>query len=175
MIYEKSTRSYSKSYSVQLPQCHARMLLAWCSCIAILVKAWLNRNYRRVTNTSDLSPPDGAPLAFILRLYGFVSQKRVTGPDLMEKIIPILVKNNLRILFYGSTDFVLEKISQRIKKISPNAKLYFVSPPFSEAVLEENSQIINSINKFNPHVIFVGLGCPKQDLWIHKNKTKINW
>ena len=140
----------------------------------VLVKSWLDPKYREATNTSDLSPPDGAPLALILRLFGFKGQKRVTGPDLMEKIIPILIKNKLRILFYGSTNFVLEKISSRIKDFAPNADLYFESPPFRALTKNENSKILKSIKKFNPHVIFVGLGCPKQDFWIYENKKKIN-
>ena len=53
----------------------------------VLVKSWLNPKYRAIINSSDLSTPDGAPLASVLRLYGFKEQKRVTGPDLMINII----------------------------------------------------------------------------------------
>ena len=139
-----------------------------------LVKSWIDIDYRKITSKADLSSPDGAPLAFILRLYGFREQKRVTGPDLMYKLIPILANLNLKILFYGSTNEILEKISRKIKKSYNCENFYFKSPPFRELTKEEDIQISREIRKLNPHLIFVGLGCPKQDLWIFEKKQLIN-
>ena len=140
----------------------------------VVVKSWLNISYREITNSSDLGTPDGAPLAFVLRLYGYLNQKRITGPDLMENLIPILITKNLKILFYGSTNKVLEKISSKIKKSYPNAEIYFKSPPFRKLNDSEEDEIDNFIKKINPHIIFVGLGCPKQDIWIYEKKKLIN-
>ena len=140
----------------------------------VVVKSWLDLTYREITNSSDLSTPDGAPLALILCLYGYLNQKRITGPDLMEKLIPLLSNKNLKILFYGSTINVLEKIYSKIKKSFPNADIYFKSPPFRELTNQEEEEIDNFIKEINPHIIFVGLGCPKQDIWIFKKKKLIN-
>ena len=140
----------------------------------VIVKSWLDLNYRGILNSADLSTPDGAPLALALRLYGYKNQKRVTGPDLMEKLIPKILFRDLKIFFYGSKDEVLEKISLKIRKLFPNAKIHFKSPPFRKLTLEEEDVINNLIKEINPNIIFVGLGCPKQDIWIYKKRKVIN-
>ena len=140
----------------------------------VIVKSWLDLNYREILNTADLGAPDGAPLALALRLYGYKNQKRVSGPDLMEKLIPILLIKDLKIFFYGSKNVVLEKISLKIRKLFPNAKIHFKSPPFRKLTLQEEDEINNLIKEINPNIIFVGLGCPKQDIWISQKRKVIN-
>ena len=110
----------------------------------------------------------------VLRFFGFRNQKRLTGPDLMENLLPILEKERLKILFYGSTNKVLSKISKRINKNNPHLETYFISPPFRNLTVEENNAELEIIKNIGPNLIFVGLGAPKQDFWIFKNKSKIN-
>ena len=138
-----------------------------------IVRSWLDFDYRKITQTSDMSIPDGFPVAWAMRLHGIKNQKRVAGPDLFENLIPRLARNNLRIFFYGSTSKVLNLIDERIKTNHPNLDVKFLSPPFRKLTLIEDLEIMKIINEFNPHVVFVGLGCPKQDQWIHQHKTKI--
>ena len=64
----------------------------------VVTKAWIDRKFREIINSSDLSTPDGAPLSFLLRLNGYKNQKRVTGPDLMEKLIESS-KHKLKLFF----------------------------------------------------------------------------
>ena len=75
----------------------------------VVALSWLDSKYRKIVNSSDICTPDGAPLAWVLRSYGFKNQKRVSGPDLIEKLIPFLEKYKLRVLFYGSSEKVLLK------------------------------------------------------------------
>ena len=140
----------------------------------VIVRSWINYEYRKIINSSDITTPDGAPIAWALRFFGFKDQKRLTGPDLMENLIPSLEKEKCKILFFGSTNIVLSKISNRIKKDNPDLKAYFQSPPFRNLTKEEEEDNLRKIKKINPHIIFVGLGAPKQDIWIYKNKLKIN-
>ena len=139
-----------------------------------IVKSWIDLNYREISNSADLSTPDGAPIALALRLYGYKHQKRVTGIDLLEKLIPILLVKDLKIFFYGSRNLVLDKISLKIRKLFPNSKIYFKSPPFRKLTLQEDNEINNMIKEINPNVIFVGLGCPKQDIWISEKRKVLN-
>ena len=140
----------------------------------VIVRSWLDLEYRKIINSSDLTTPDGAPLAFGLRLFGYKYQKRVSGPDLMENLIPLLEKRKFKIFFYGSTNKVLSKITKRIKRDYPSLKVYNISPPFRKLNKTEEEDIVKNINRINPDLIFVGLGSPKQDFWINKNKSKIN-
>ena len=140
----------------------------------VIVQSWLDKSYREICNSADLNTPDGAPLAFVLRLYGYRNQKRVSGPDLMEKLLTISAIKDLKILFYGSTNKVLEKISSKIKESFPNANIFCISPPFHKLNIQEEDEINNLIKEINPNIIFVGLGCPKQDIWIFEKKKVIN-
>lgn len=140
----------------------------------VIVRSWIDCEFRNIINSSDITTPDGAPLAWVLRLFGFKDQKRISGPDLMENLLPILEKKRLKILFYGSTTKVLSKISKRIKKKNPHLQPYFISPPFRNKTFEEDKYNLKIIKKIKPDLIFVGLGAPKQDFWIYKNKSKIN-
>ncbi len=140
----------------------------------VIVRSWIDCKYRNIINSSDITTPDGAPLAWVLRLLGFKDQRRLPGPDLMENLLPILEKKRLKILFYGSTNKVLSKISKRIKKKNPHLEAYFISPPFRNRTFEEDKSNLKFIKDIKPDLIFVGLGAPKQDFWIYKNKSKIN-
>ena len=140
----------------------------------VIVRSWFNNKYRKIINSSDITTPDGAPIAWAMRFFGFKNQKRLTGPDLMENLIPLLEKEKCKILFFGSTNRVLSKISNRIEKDNPELEVYFQSPPFRNLTKEEEEDNLRIINNINPHLIFVGLGAPKQDIWIYRNKLKIN-
>ena len=140
----------------------------------VVVRSWINKNFREIINSSDLSTPDGAPISFILRLQGCKDQRRVTGPDLLEKLIVEGSKKNLKLFFYGSTKKVLDLIKKRIKNSNLDVDVYFKSPPFRRLSEIEEEEIIKAINKIQPNIIFVGLGCPKQDIWINDKKNKIN-
>ena len=140
----------------------------------VVTKAWIDRKFREIINSSDLSTPDGAPLSFLLRLNGYKNQKRVTGPDLMEKLIIESSKHKLKLFFYASTREVLNLIKERIKESNLDSDIYYKSPPFRNLTNTEEDEIIEMLKKIKPNIIFVGLGCPKQDLWIQKNKKKIN-
>ena len=66
----------------------------------LIVRSWIDFELRKIINSSDITTPDGAPLALVLRFFGFRNQKRLTGPDLMENLLPILEKERLKILFW---------------------------------------------------------------------------
>ena len=140
----------------------------------VVIRSWLNKRLREIINSSDLSTPDGAPISLILRLQGCKNQRRVTGPDLMENLIFEAHKKKLKLFFYGSTQNVLSLIDKRIKNLYPDSYVYFKSPPFRKLTEIEEEEVIANINSINPDIVFVGLGCPKQDIWIKDKKNKIN-
>ena len=111
---------------------------------------------RKIINSSDITTPDGATLALVLRFFGFRNQKRLTGPDLMENLLPILEKERLKILFYGSTNKVLSKISKRINKNNPHLETYFISPPFRNLTVEENNAELEIIKNIG-HIVCVSI------------------
>ncbi len=139
-----------------------------------VVTAKYNKQFSRILNNSDISLSDGFPIVYMLNTLGFIQKERVSGPDLMSSIIPKCEKNNLSIYFYGSTLETLRLMENRIKENYPNLRFAYDSPPFRKVTSKEMELIISKINTFEPNIVFVGLGCPKQEKWIESNYLKIN-
>jgi N-acetylglucosaminyldiphosphoundecaprenol N-acetyl-beta-D-mannosaminyltransferase len=140
-----------------------------------IVMSYDDENYRHVQNSAYMVLPDGKPLSLVSRLNGFAKASRVTGPDLMENIFRISEVNHFKHFFYGSTDETLKALQNELKAIYPYLKIAgMYSPPFRELTSEEDIQITEKINKSQPDFVWVGLGAPKQELWMYNHKDKIN-
>ena len=139
------------------------------------VMAYDNKDYLNVQNSSALSIPDGGPLSSVGRRRGHVEMKRTTGPDLLNEILKISVKNNYKHYFYGSTDETLDKLNKSIKEKYGDVNVVgMYSPPFRKLTSEEDDAIIKMINDTKPDFVWVGLGAPKQENWMYEHKHKIN-
>lgn len=139
------------------------------------VMSYDNEEYKQIQNNAIMALPDGKPLSIIGKIRGSKDIERVTGPDLMEEIFKISSKKNYSHFFYGSTKETLEKLKQELYKKYPSINVCGVySPPFRELSSKENDEIIENINKLNPDFVWVGLGAPKQEVWMSKNSKKIN-
>ena len=129
---------------------------------------------REASNSSSLTVPDGFSLLLLARLYGYSLKKRVYGPQLMEEALEVFQNKEYSHFFYGSTDKILDKLEENVKKKYPKARIAGrFSPPFRQLTNDEESRIIEMINSSNADVLWVGLGCPKQQLWMFEHKDKI--
>jgi N-acetylglucosaminyldiphosphoundecaprenol N-acetyl-beta-D-mannosaminyltransferase len=122
-----------------------------------------------------MATSDGMPITWVLRKLGFPTQQRINGPDLMWKYCEKAEKDGQKIFFYGSTDEVLALLKARLMATFPAlqiAEMY--SPPFRELTEIEDAEIVSRINASGAGVVFIGLGCPRQELWMHQHRGKIN-
>ena len=146
-------------------------------CVAnvhMVMEAYDSRSFMQVVNDADLVTPDGMPLVWAMRRLGIPDQERVYGPELMLKLIEASAQNSIPIGFYGSSPKVLESLANGIKEKYHSIDLtYSFSPPFHPLSEEEDTRIINEINSSGVHILFVGLGCPKQERWMAQHKGKI--
>lgn len=109
--------------------------------------------------------PDGAPIAWIISRSCGSKQPRLSGPDMMRKILENAAEENLVVSFYGGSDNVLKVIENKIRNENPLIKIgCLISPPFRQPTPEELRFNINSINQAGTNILFVGLGCPKQEI-----------
>lgn len=139
------------------------------------VMSYENEHYRKIQNGAAMALPDGAPLSGYSRIKGFKEAKRVTGPDLMVEIFKISHQRGYRHFFYGSTQSTLDAMKAVIDKDYPDmivAGMY--SPPFRKLTDEEDEEIIRMINDSRPDFIWVGLGAPKQEEWMHAHMGRLN-
>lgn len=143
--------------------------------VHVLMSAAADEDFRRVINEADLATPDGMPLAWSLRARGFARQERINGPDLMWKYCERAAANGSRIYLYGSTPLTLQRLSARLRKAFPALKIAGIySPPFRALTPEEDAKIVADINRSGAGVVFVGLGCPKQELWMAAHRGAID-
>lgn len=130
--------------------------------------------YKQVVNHADMSTPDGAPVAWALRRFGHAEQPRVNGPDLMWKYLAEAERNGQVVFFYGSTDTTLGKLRTALLRQFPRLRIGGLhSPPFRELSPEEDQGEVDMINESGANVIFVGLGCPKQEKWMAAHRGRI--
>ncbi|MFH0855120.1 MAG: WecB/TagA/CpsF family glycosyltransferase [Candidatus Omnitrophota bacterium] len=126
-------------------------------------------------NCADLATPDGMPVVWLGKLLGYRNISRVYGPELMQEICGISVKNGYRNYLYGSSPGVLSKLRESLQKRYPGLIISgSFSPPFRQLDKEEDDKIAEGINSSNPDIVWVGLGSPKQDVWMYEHRAIIN-
>lgn len=142
---------------------------------------------REAVNNSSLTVPDGISMVKVANLYGYPLKRRVYGPDLMQALLSSgenresppagpagKIENELRHFFYGTTDDTLEKLEKNLKEKYPRfivAGKY--APPFRPLTPEEDKKVIDMINDAAPDILWVGLGCPRQQIWMYEHKDSL--
>jgi len=133
-----------------------------------------NPSFRNVINSADLATPDGAPIAWALRKFGFPDQQRINGPDLMWKYLEQAAVLNQSVFLYGSTDETLERLCTRMREDFPALRIAGAyAPPFRALTEEEDEAEVEMINRSGAQVVFVGLGCPKQEQWMASHRGRV--
>ncbi len=126
-------------------------------------------------NAADMIVPDGMPLVWMQRLQGRKNATRVRANDLMIMLCEYAEKHGLRVGFYGGKQEVIDGIIERAAKDFPELKIaYAYSPPFRPLTDEEDVEITARITESGTQILFMGLGCPKQESWMAAHKPKLN-
>lgn len=138
------------------------------------VTAYEDESYKAVQNGGIMAIPDGGPLSAVGRRQGFASMTRTTGPSYMGEIFKISEEKGYRHYFYGSTDETLEKLCRQLAKNYPDLQISgMYSPPFRQMTDDEDTAIIECINETKPDFVWVGLGAPKQEVWMAAHQGKV--
>ena len=156
----------------------ARVRISSYICVAnahMTIEAWQNPDFATVVNCADIVTPDGMPLVKSLKLLYGIEQDRVAGMDLLPGLIAEAELIGLSLFFYGSTDDVLCKITERVGHDHPGVRIAGTySPPFRVLSEREERGIVEEINNSDANIVMVALGCPKQEIWMARHKGKIN-
>ena len=132
--------------------------------------------FESVVNNADLVIPDGRPLSWAQKLLGYKDAEQVRGQDIMNAICEQSGTKKLNIgLYGGSSDELLKQVIIELKTSYPDINITFsYSPPFRPLTDEEDSDIVKQINDADVNVLFVGIGCPKQERWMSEHKEQLN-
>jgi N-acetylglucosaminyldiphosphoundecaprenol N-acetyl-beta-D-mannosaminyltransferase len=151
-------------------------------CVAnvhMFIEAYKNQKFLQIINSADLVTPDGRPLIWALQLLHGIKQDRVAGMDLLPDLLHNMAQQNISAYFYGGTQAMLNNTKTYLENKYPTLKIAgLYSPPFgtfdTEDDTEEEKEVISKINAATPSVVFVILGCPKQEKWMASVQNKIN-
>lgn len=146
-----------------------------CICnVHSVVTARSNPEFSCAIQEADMTTPDGAPVAWMLRRLGFRGQERINGPDLMLRYCAQAAKTGESIFLYGGRQETLERLEQRLKREFPTLHIAGMrSPPFRKLSTQEKQNIIHEINSSGASTVWVSLGCPKQELWMHEHRQHL--
>jgi len=146
-----------------------------CACnVHSVVTGWRERNVNDALNRADMCTPDGAPIALALRAFGFTGQTRINGPDLMERLCNWAAETRTAVYLLGSTESTLQRLKERLEVCCPGLPVVGThSPPFRAISAREDEDCVRQINASRAQIVFVGLGCPKQELWMASHRGRV--
>ena len=118
---------------------------------------------------AQVSAPDGMPLVWGLRAAGYPNQARVAGPTFMETALKRGVVAGWSHFFYGSTNDTLTKLVEAARRLAPGVRIAGTySPPFRPLTDEDLRADTARISRSGADLVWVGLGMPKQELWMRR-------
>jgi N-acetylglucosaminyldiphosphoundecaprenol N-acetyl-beta-D-mannosaminyltransferase len=121
---------------------------------------------RNALDNADIATCDGMPLVWAIRMTARPDQQRVYGPELMRRTLAAGRPEQRHYLF-GSTPETIELLQERAADFAPSTKIVGTeSPPFRAPTPEEEESMLERIRSSGANVVWVGLGMPKQELWM---------
>lgn len=126
--------------------------------------------FRELTSRMDYFIPDGMPLIWCLNRQKAELRDRVYGPTFMRECVlasPVPFTH----YFLGGNEECVRRLQESFLKQNPNIKIIGARNGYFKS--DDEPQIIEEINQLSPDFIWIGLGTPKQQAWIHKYKSQI--
>lgn len=142
--------------------------------VHMVVECQQNPAVAEAVNRADWVGTDGVPLQWALKsLYG-LEQERVPGMDMMPALLERAAEERLPVFFYGSTPEALAKCVAVCEERFPGLIIAgTLSPPFRPLTADEETDIARQITHSGARLVFVALGCPKQELWMARMRGRI--
>jgi N-acetylglucosaminyldiphosphoundecaprenol N-acetyl-beta-D-mannosaminyltransferase len=141
--------------------------------VANIMAATRDKTLYDAINTSLLSLSDGAPLSWYARLLGCKKIERITGFELLRKMIES--DNGLTHYLLGDTEQTIGRVIEKAQKANRNLKITGHSPPFRNEFSDEDNKIIfEKVNGTHSDIIWVSFGGKKQEKWMYKNLYRLN-
>lgn len=146
-----------------------------CACtVHTVMECRRDEQMYRAVNGAGLAVPDGMPLVWLSRAASRRPVSRVYGPDLMLALCQLSLERGYSHYFYGGAAGVPEQLADKLQARFPGLRIAGVcSPPFRSLNPAESDDIATQINQAAPDIVWVGLGTPKQDLWMAEFRPRL--
>lgn len=146
-------------------------------CVAnahMLTTARRDRELAEIMNQAKIVTSDGMPLVWALRRQGLKHAERVAGPDLVVRLCELAADKSLPVYFYGGTDATLPTLREVVAKAFPDLPVAgFEAPPLLPQRPAADARVGNRIAATGARIVFVGLGCPKQEFWMANHLDQV--
>jgi N-acetylglucosaminyldiphosphoundecaprenol N-acetyl-beta-D-mannosaminyltransferase len=159
----------------------ARMRESKTICLAnvhMLMEAYWDRSFAGVLEEADMVTPDGMPLVWMLQKLGIYNQNRVAGLDVFINLCELAQQCQIRVYCVGSEPEILSKMKHRLEEEYPVLQIAGMETlpqiTVEEIVKDVDDLLIDRINESGAGIVFVCLGCPKQEIWMSRYQGKIN-
>lgn len=142
--------------------------------VHMAMTAYDKREFARVVNNAALVTPDGMPLVWALNALGVKKSSRVYGPNLTLNVCKAAALAGIKVAFYGGTPESLASLVIFLRKKFPSIQIVCqISPPFRPLTLDEDEFYTQQLAESGAKILFAGIGCPRQEVWMADHKERI--
>lgn len=145
--------------------------------VHMLIEAYRDRSFADVLRNADLVTPDGKPLVVMLQKLGIKHQNQVAGMDVFLNLCDLAQQTGIGVYFLGSTEQILQQIEHKLSDEYPILKVAGMKAiPYiatEDIARDYDRELITEINQSGAGIVFVCLGCPKQEYWMSHYKNSI--
>ncbi|HKW28929.1 MAG TPA: WecB/TagA/CpsF family glycosyltransferase [Verrucomicrobiae bacterium] len=142
--------------------------------INMVMESYDSPAYRMCINKADLVTPGGMPIVWLMRLLGVRRQPRVYGPKLTLHVCKAAARAGTPLGFFGGTATVVDDLVRNLNAHYPGLPVVFThAPPFRPLTAQEDDSLCQAIAASGCRILFVGLGCPKQERWMDEHRERI--
>ncbi|NOU35166.1 MAG: WecB/TagA/CpsF family glycosyltransferase [Kiritimatiellaceae bacterium] len=154
--------------------------------VAGIMEARRNPEMQRILNESVLNTPDGMPLVWLGKLFGYQNIERVYGPDLLRDVCAYsaskgrvtpegLIEGGWKHFFYGAAPGIVEKLKTELERKHPGIRVAGIyCPPFRPLTPEEEADLIAQVAKAKPDIFWIGISTPKQLYFMDQMRDKLD-
>lgn len=144
-----------------------------CACdVHSLMRAQDDVGHMAALCDADMITPDGQPIVLTSRLRGIAEMSRVCGPDLLPAVCAHSVEAGWTHYFYGGAPGVADALAARMARNYPGLNIAGTEcPPFRPLSVEERAATVERIRRSGANIVWIGLGCPKQEQWMREHRA----
>jgi len=143
--------------------------------VHMLMESQEDQDLAAAMDSADFVFPDGVPIAWLQRRLGCKSATVLRGYEAVRLVCERCSQTNVKVGFFGSTNAVISALSARIAAEFPNLEVGLsIAPPSLDQNIQFDWATAKQVNDSSVHILFVGLGCPKQEKWVHKYSPELN-
>lgn len=141
--------------------------------VHMIVEAVRSTEFKKVLESAAMVVPDGMPLVWRGRRSGHNLARRVYGPELMYEFLRATQDRRYRHFFFGGAPGIAQKMVTALGSRMEIHSAGTMSPPFGSVSPDDDAAMIEAINAAKPDVLWVCLGCPKQERWMYEHRERL--